>query len=67
MYRNVFLNYCVSNSGENREENVVQIYEAKFDKRKNLRGLYLEGKCIFGGIEIGIKKSFFVHVDDRPV
>ena len=65
-YREVFLDYCASNSSEiGGEGKVIQIDEAKFGKRKYHRGRYIDGKWIFGGIEMGSKKSFFVHVEDR--
>jgi hypothetical protein len=43
----------------------VEIDESKFGKRKYNRGHHVEGQWIFGGVERGTGRSFFVPVEDR--
>ena len=45
---------------------IVEVDEAKFGKRKDNRGHYVEGVWIFGGVErTEERKVFAVKVDDR--
>jgi transposase-like protein len=43
----------------------VEIDESKFGKRKCNRGHHVEGQWIFGGVERGTGRSFFVPVENR--
>ncbi len=47
------------------EGKIVQIDESKIGKRKYHRGHYVEGQWVFGGVEVGSRKSFIVCVEDR--
>jgi hypothetical protein len=43
----------------------VEIDESKFGKRKYHRGHHVQGQWIFGGVERGTGRAFFVPVQDR--
>jgi len=47
------------------EGTIVEIDEAKFGKRKYHRGRMIEGQWVFGGVERGSRKSFYVLVPTR--
>ena len=46
-------------------DKTVEIDESKFGKRKYHRGHRVQGQWIFGGVERGTGRSFFVPVRNR--
>ena len=65
--REVCINHLFKSSAEKLggRGKIVEIDEAKFGRRKYNRGRIVEGQWVFGGIERGTGKSFFVPVDTR--